>query len=95
MANPVGMLPQDRAELDAVVRATYERYQGAKASGMADYVMHRGPDTRIHTYRQDGKPTRYKHGGRTWREVGVLMYGEDFAEALAVRLDRLQAGRVR
>ena len=39
-----GMLPQDRAVLEAAVRASYQRYQAAKASGFVDYVLRRGPD---------------------------------------------------
>jgi len=96
IAPPAGMLPQDRAMLDAIVRDTYQRYQAGKAAGMADFVVRRGPDVRIRKWDPIArKPTRDRFGGQTWREVGLAMYGEDFAERLAVRLDSVHAGRVR
>ena len=42
----------------------------------------------------NSRPTKYRYAGRSWREVGALMYGEDFDERLAVRLDGMHAGRV-
>lgn len=96
VAPPSGMLAQDRAMLDAIVRETYGRYQAAKAAGMADYVMRRGPDIVIRKWDvKNNRPTRFKHAGKSWREVGLAMYGEDFAERLAVRLDSVHAQRVR
>ena len=93
---PVGMPAQDRAMLDAIVRETYQKHQAAKVAGMVDYVIRRGPDIVIRKWDVKlNRPTRFKHAGKSWREVGLAMYGEDFAERLAVRLDSMHAQRVR
>lgn len=95
MADGAGMLAQDSARLEAQIQAIYRQYQSAKIEGMVSYVLRRGPDHEVRSWRSDGKPTRYRYAGLTWREVGGRMYGEDFEERLAVRLDSLHAERVR